>query len=123
MSTIDIVFDGPPSHESGRFVETEDENRASNSIGDRVERDDGYWALRIGDPRDIERLQACIDAALALHFQRYPHGRNNPGFCADCIAPYPCPTVKALRGRNDDGLYEYCNPPALMPYTQKKEKP
>ena len=123
MSTIDIVFDGPPSHESGRFVETEDENRASISIGDWVERDDGYWALRIGDPRDIERLQACIDAALALHFQRYPHGRNNPGFCADCIAPYPCPTVKALRGRNDDGLYEYCNPPALMPYTQKKEKP
>jgi len=46
-------------------------------------------------PGDAE---ARIDAALALHFQRYPHGRDNPGFCADCIAPYPCPTVKALKG-------------------------
>jgi len=60
MSKIDIVFDGPPSHESGRFVETEDENRASISIGDWVERDDGYWVLRIEDPRENEQLRAKV---------------------------------------------------------------
>ncbi len=48
MSTVDIVFDGPPGPESGRFVEVEDTvTRASISYGEWVERDDGYWALRI----------------------------------------------------------------------------
>jgi len=44
---IDIVFDGPPSHESGRFVEVENEKRESINFGEWVERDDGYWVLRI----------------------------------------------------------------------------
>ena len=30
---IDIVFDGPPSHESGRFVEVEDEAGRSIRVG------------------------------------------------------------------------------------------
>lgn len=47
MRTIDVVFDGPPSHESGRFVEVEDESGKSVNCGEWVERDDGYWALRI----------------------------------------------------------------------------
>ena len=29
---IDVVFDGPPSHESGRFVEVEDENQCVRCI-------------------------------------------------------------------------------------------
>ena len=78
MSTIDIVFDGPPSHESGRFVETEDENRASISIGDWVERADGYWVLRIEDPRENDRLQARIDAALAEIVGHRNSGERNP---------------------------------------------
>jgi hypothetical protein len=44
---IDIVFDGPPSHESGRFIEVEDEHGHSIKAGEWVHRDDGYWALRI----------------------------------------------------------------------------
>lgn len=44
---IDIVFDGPPAHESGRFVEVEDENGCGTKVGEWVERPDGYWALRI----------------------------------------------------------------------------
>jgi len=44
---IDIVFDGPPSHESGRFVEVEDETGKSIKIGEWLQRDDGFWALRI----------------------------------------------------------------------------
>jgi len=48
---IDIVFDGPPSHESGRFVEVEDASGKSIKVGEWVEREDGYWVLRIPDPR------------------------------------------------------------------------
>ncbi|AEQ20955.1 hypothetical protein E3_0420 [Rhodococcus phage E3] len=44
---IDIVFDGPPTHESGRFIEVEDETGASISFGEWVDRGDGTWALRI----------------------------------------------------------------------------
>jgi len=60
---IDIVFDGPPSHESGRFVEVEDASGKSIKFGEWIKRDDGYWALRIPDSRD---QQAVIDAARKL---------------------------------------------------------
>ncbi len=44
---IQIVFDGPPGHESGRFVEVENPARESIGIGQWVERDDGLWALEL----------------------------------------------------------------------------
>lgn len=51
---IDIVFDGPPARESGRFVKVEDEKGESISlaehpvfVGEWVFRADGYWVLRI----------------------------------------------------------------------------
>ena len=47
MEDIRIVFDGPPSHESGRFVEVEDAQGRSINIGEWKERDDGLWELRI----------------------------------------------------------------------------
>lgn len=47
VETIDVVFDGPPAAESGRFVEVEDMAGASIRIGEWVERGDGFWALRI----------------------------------------------------------------------------
>lgn len=47
MRFIDILFDGPPSHESGRFVEIENENGESVKAGEWIDRGDGYWALRI----------------------------------------------------------------------------
>lgn len=47
VETIDVVFDGPPSHESGRFVEVEDANGRSIRAGEWVQRADGYWALRL----------------------------------------------------------------------------
>lgn len=48
---IDIVFDGPPSHEGGRFVEVENDGGHSIRFGEWVKRDDGYWALRF-NPRN-----------------------------------------------------------------------
>lgn len=47
IEVVDIVFDGPPSHEAGRFVECERLDGTSLSIGQWVERPDGFWALRI----------------------------------------------------------------------------
>jgi hypothetical protein len=44
---MDIVFDGPPGHESGRFVEVEDQSGHSISVGEWRDRGDGLWALRI----------------------------------------------------------------------------
>lgn len=46
MSAINIVFDGPPS-ECGRFVDVENDDGRSISIGDWIKRHDGYWVLRI----------------------------------------------------------------------------
>lgn len=58
---IDIVFDGPPGPVSGRFIEVEDSDGRSISIGTWVEYGEcnpSFWALRILDPRQIEPLRA-----------------------------------------------------------------
>lgn len=47
MTHIDIVFDGPPDHDMPRFVEVENEQGQSISVGTWLERPDGYWVLRI----------------------------------------------------------------------------
>lgn len=52
---IDIVFDGPPSHESGRFVEVEDASGKGVSIGEWIHRPDKYWALRIPRTRELPK--------------------------------------------------------------------
>lgn len=50
---IDIVFDGHPGPEAGRFVEIEDDSGKSISFGEWVKRADGYWALRLEARRPI----------------------------------------------------------------------
>lgn len=47
VQEIDIVFDGPPSHESGRFVETETIDGKGIRVGEWHNRGDGYWVLRV----------------------------------------------------------------------------
>ena len=60
---IDIVFDGPPSHESGRFVEVETHEGKSISFGEWIHRDDGLTALRIPDSKALTTaLDACGEA-------------------------------------------------------------
>ena len=46
MEYIDIVFDGPPENESGRFIEIEDDQKRSISIGRWIQ-DGDYWRLRL----------------------------------------------------------------------------
>lgn len=47
---VDVVFDGPPGPEGGRFVECEDADGVSINAGNWWQREDGYWALRIVRP-------------------------------------------------------------------------
>ena len=44
---INIIFDGPPGHDAGRFVEVETDDGKSINAGEWIERPDGCWALRI----------------------------------------------------------------------------
>lgn len=61
---IDIVFDGPPAHESGHFIEVENPEGASIRVGEWVEREDGYWVLRIPSRAAIlEEAAATIPAS------------------------------------------------------------
>lgn len=47
MKYLEIVFDGPPSHESGRFVEVENEHGCGVKVGEWVDRGNDLWALRL----------------------------------------------------------------------------
>jgi hypothetical protein len=44
---LDIVIDGPPGPEAGRFVEVENDQGKSVSVGNWTKRDGVYWALRL----------------------------------------------------------------------------
>jgi hypothetical protein len=55
---LHIVFDGPPGPEAGRFVEVEDDTGKSVRFGEWVQREDGYWVLRVARPAPEERLRA-----------------------------------------------------------------
>lgn len=77
---IDIIFDGPPDHEAGRFVEVEDDHGRSLSIGEWIQREDGFWSLRIliEDPAQREVLEAIraskTFAMLSHQLQDRVHG-------------------------------------------------
>ena len=66
---VDIVFDGPPAPESGRFIEVEDEAGASIALGEWIEREDGYWVLRI-------ESRACILEEAASTIPSFPEPEN-----------------------------------------------
>lgn len=49
-SYVDIVFTaapGGPEDQAAVFIEVEDDQRRSTQYGEWIERDDGYWVLRI----------------------------------------------------------------------------
>jgi hypothetical protein len=69
MAHTDIVFDGPPGPEAGRFVEVEDASGKSVRFGEWVRRPDGFWALRIAAspaliaaaPATLKALRGCLN--------------------------------------------------------------
>jgi hypothetical protein len=44
---INILFDGPPGRQSGRFVEVENDDGESINAGEWIQCENGLWALRI----------------------------------------------------------------------------
>jgi hypothetical protein len=46
-SAINIIFDGPPGADAGRFVDVETDDGKSINAGEWRECPDGLWALRI----------------------------------------------------------------------------
>lgn len=70
---IDIVFDGPPGPESGRFVEVENEQGQSISTGEWVDPATNpdemnmLWRLRLKVKPGLNALAAKINATAAAH--------------------------------------------------------
>lgn len=70
---IDIVFDGPPSHESGRFVEVENELGHSISAGEWIgpepsSNDTGeLWRLRLKVKPGLNNLARAINDISTAH--------------------------------------------------------
>lgn len=58
IETINIVFDGPPGPKSGRFVEVEDMDGAGMAVGEWIQRENGWWVLRIDVLEDAIRGRA-----------------------------------------------------------------
>lgn len=87
---IHIRFDGPPSHDSGRFVEVEDEKGRGMNAGEWVQ-DGAHWILKI-DTATLDRPPHCDD--LVLHA---------PGECEFCDKVPHLQTLRARWGINFTG--------------------
>lgn len=72
---VDVVFDGPPGHDGGRFIEVEDESGASISIGEWVDRGDGYFALRIPIPGEEMKTIKTLSVNVKEDFAEFCGGR------------------------------------------------
>lgn len=61
---FDVVFDGPPEHEAGRFVEVEDADGNGIHMGEWIKRDDGYWVLRFPRPAPApDQMRVALEKA------------------------------------------------------------
>jgi len=67
---IDFVCDGPPGPEAGRFVELEDADGRSISLGTWTQRGN-YWVLRIPDPRAEKARADAAEQALKTSRRRW----------------------------------------------------
>lgn len=93
---VDIVFDGPPSHESGRFIEVEDASGKSISIGEWVHRPDNYWALRI--PPTNETLRGLLAERQVVWCDEPVPGQSYPEYaCGKCWTCRVRATLTALK--------------------------
>lgn len=92
---IDVVFDGPPDHQAGRFVEVEDATGKSIRAGQWIQRTDGYWTLRIAKPQiNAELLAACkaqhdaIDRLFAMLIEATKDQKPHCFFPTQCGQPW-----------------------------------
>lgn len=76
---VDVVFDGPPSARSGRFVECEDEHGCGTKAGGWIDRGDGTWALRIQLPSGVPEAHNAVRDALSTLVRLY-HGPRDANY-------------------------------------------
>jgi hypothetical protein len=94
-SMLHVVFDGPPSHESGRFVECETPDGRSVNAGEWHERADGLWELRIQTaPATISRhngdfLGKTDDPAVIKHAENAGYDVSRDGVETLQVCPRP----------------------------------
>lgn len=62
-SHIQVIFDGPPSAESGRFVEVTNDDGEGINAGDWIDLGEGYWSLRIALNHDASELVEALKRA------------------------------------------------------------
>lgn len=62
MKYTDIVFDGPPGPQPGRFIEVEDETGKSIQFGKWLQRPDGYWVMRVNETSNRNTLRGRLMA-------------------------------------------------------------
>jgi hypothetical protein len=80
MAAVKVVFDGPPSHEFGRFVEVEDDDAARGRR--TTPRQRGRYRTPIPADR-VARPPRMKDQPVALHVAHsWPPGRQ--------LDPAPC---------------------------------
>ena len=91
---IDIVFDGLPSHEGGRFVEVEDHTGRSISFGEWVKRPDGYWALRFSRT-PVEEARP-VETARTMRCSHCGHTSESFGIGAVYCGPHEDKTGHAV---------------------------
>lgn len=76
---VDVVFDGPPSARSGRFIECEDEHGCGTKAGGWIDRGDGTWALRIQLPSGVPEAHNAVRDALSTLVRLY-HGPRDANY-------------------------------------------
>lgn len=99
MDFIDIVFDGPPEHIAGRFVEVEGPEGQGVRIGEWIDRGDGFWALRIKWD-ELARQEAAPKRDNHAHARIDALQREVAFALGQLFAATPDLTV--LRGPNDN---------------------
>jgi hypothetical protein len=84
---IDILFDGPPDHQGGRFVEVENERGQSINAGtwispvateDADGKSDGLWRLRIKVTPSLNNMARMIHDVSTAHGFDAPNPSNLP---------------------------------------------
>jgi len=74
---INIIFDGPPRPESGRFVEVETDEGKGLNVGEWIDKGDGLWALRIAPDLPPFHLPAQAELENELVRQNRKWGEQN----------------------------------------------
>lgn len=77
---INIIFDGPPGPESGRFIEVENDAGIGMRIGEWIQLEGGLWALRITQMPSTGRCSVPMwqNGLPAGHCDQPAYGKRPP---------------------------------------------